>query len=390
MSLRIRRGTDAQRTNPGITPDQGELIYTTDTKKLYIGDGSTLGGVNVGQSLAGTGLVFDAITQTLQATAPQSSGITAVSSDLNPSLGGNLNLNNKNITGTGTVGIVGTMYATQGLGGDLSLNTHNITGTGNISISGTLSVTGLGADLAMGSRNITGSGNISTSGTISAGSLGADLSLGGKNITGTGSINTTGTITITGALSAGSISTGGTLSGNSISTAGTLSAGNTTLNSVTTNTIYAPDSGVGLQIIAKANNSFSLDYYNGTAASPTAIATGPGSGMSMSIKGWTGSLYGVSGSIVGQWDVGANLSDLNPKSTIALASGAGGVNNNFAGLTSNGTWFSSILAAVGPSGTGFSGSGTYPSPALAGMIIFDSSNSHFYGYNGTTWKQLDN
>jgi hypothetical protein len=42
MALRLRRGTDAERLL--ITPVQGELIYTTDTKKLYIGDGTAVGG----------------------------------------------------------------------------------------------------------------------------------------------------------------------------------------------------------------------------------------------------------------------------------------------------------------------------------------------------------
>ena len=45
MALQIRRGTDSQRQ--GITPAEGELIYTTDTDKLYIGDGSTQGGIEV-------------------------------------------------------------------------------------------------------------------------------------------------------------------------------------------------------------------------------------------------------------------------------------------------------------------------------------------------------
>lgn len=45
MALRLRRGTDAERQL--ITPAQGELIYTTDTKALYIGDGTTAGGIVV-------------------------------------------------------------------------------------------------------------------------------------------------------------------------------------------------------------------------------------------------------------------------------------------------------------------------------------------------------
>lgn len=42
IKLKVRRGTDVQRT--AIVLEEGELGYTTDTKKLYIGDGVTLGG----------------------------------------------------------------------------------------------------------------------------------------------------------------------------------------------------------------------------------------------------------------------------------------------------------------------------------------------------------
>lgn len=45
MAFQIRRGTNAQRLT--IIPLQGELIYTTDTKALYVGDGTTVGGTTV-------------------------------------------------------------------------------------------------------------------------------------------------------------------------------------------------------------------------------------------------------------------------------------------------------------------------------------------------------
>ena len=50
MGLRLRRGTDAQRLL--ITPVEGELVYTTDTKRLWVGDGSTLGGIMVNSGSA--------------------------------------------------------------------------------------------------------------------------------------------------------------------------------------------------------------------------------------------------------------------------------------------------------------------------------------------------
>ncbi len=43
--LKIKRGPESTRTNQSI--DAGELILTTDGHKLYVGDGSTAGGVPV-------------------------------------------------------------------------------------------------------------------------------------------------------------------------------------------------------------------------------------------------------------------------------------------------------------------------------------------------------
>jgi hypothetical protein len=51
MAFQIRRGTNAQRLT--IIPLQGELIYTTDTKELYVGDGTTTGGTAVSTGGAG-------------------------------------------------------------------------------------------------------------------------------------------------------------------------------------------------------------------------------------------------------------------------------------------------------------------------------------------------
>ena len=42
MALLLRRGLEADRLS--FTPEEGELIYVTDTKLVYIGDGVTPGG----------------------------------------------------------------------------------------------------------------------------------------------------------------------------------------------------------------------------------------------------------------------------------------------------------------------------------------------------------
>jgi len=88
MALRLRRGTDAERLT--ITPEAGEPLYTTDTKQLYVGDGTTSGGILVGPITA----------------------IADIVEDVTPQLGGNLDLNGNNIIGSGNINITGTITAT--------------------------------------------------------------------------------------------------------------------------------------------------------------------------------------------------------------------------------------------------------------------------------------
>ena len=45
MSFRLRRGTDSERQS--VVFAEGELVYTTDSKELYVGDGTTLGGIKI-------------------------------------------------------------------------------------------------------------------------------------------------------------------------------------------------------------------------------------------------------------------------------------------------------------------------------------------------------
>ena len=52
LKLLVRRGTNYDRTN--ITLDSGELGYTTDTERLYIGNSTTKGGIIVGNKYKGS------------------------------------------------------------------------------------------------------------------------------------------------------------------------------------------------------------------------------------------------------------------------------------------------------------------------------------------------
>jgi len=89
MALKLRRGTEAERVTAFV--DIGEIVYVTDTKKVFVGDGATTGGILVG---------------------PVDTALFDVISDTTPQLGGNLDLNGNNITGTGNISITGNITAT--------------------------------------------------------------------------------------------------------------------------------------------------------------------------------------------------------------------------------------------------------------------------------------
>jgi hypothetical protein len=108
MALRLRRGTNADRLT--ITPEAGEILYTTDTKKLFVGDGSTVGGNLV-------------------------SGVNDIIDDATPQLGGDLDLNGNDIIGNGNINISGTITATgninlgDGAGGDVITLAGEVSGS---------------------------------------------------------------------------------------------------------------------------------------------------------------------------------------------------------------------------------------------------------------------
>ena len=104
MSLKLRRGNTAQRL--AITPDEGELIYDSQTKQLYAGDGTTVGGVLV--SYAGS---------------------------VGGAMGSNLVLSGYSVTGAGNIDITGTITSTGNIvstNGDIRVINGNFVANGNI------------------------------------------------------------------------------------------------------------------------------------------------------------------------------------------------------------------------------------------------------------------
>ena len=526
MSLQIRRGTEGQRT--AITFDLGELVYTTDSKKLYIGDGGTVGGINVLASAAGTGLTWNPSTGTLNfngdlsgyttdslaegtvhqyytnsraqdaaaaiftavgsptvtgtvttTTAPHAitvssnSGLVALEPFVVTGTGGNglsagtyyvvnpaAGVNQITVAsslanaqaGTAitvtTGGLSTTSFSAGGgddsnitftynstaktmtatvsslaagihsvnedtnplLGGNLGLNNHNITGTGNIGITGTISATvGLGANLPLNSFNINGSGNISITGSIGASGtltattgLGADLPLNSHGITGSGNINLSGLLTVSQPVNGANAATFYTTVFPNDSWVGM----NTSRGSILSpSAVQGGDSLSGLVINAHDGTGYAHTVLFGALADTNGtISTGkvPGKFLVATQSGTTGAVAGD------QYFLEFN--SLGMLTIPTLMAGDGTAVNPSIGFTTDGSKDSGFFhpgdgiictsingvetVRVDSGGMRVSGfmkvaqvNGTLPSPPEAGMIVLDGTT--FKGYNGSAWVNLN-
>lgn len=174
MGLQLRRGTNAERLN--ITPLEGELVYTTDLKEVWVGDGSTIGGTPVTvftsedaqdavaslfENGTHSGITFtyndanNSISATVNAigtlenltdtdivtplqgdvltyngtkwvNSSDVGGLTSVVSDTAPQLGGNLDLNSFNIIGVGNIGITGGIITSGNITANGSARLHDL------------------------------------------------------------------------------------------------------------------------------------------------------------------------------------------------------------------------------------------------------------------------
>lgn len=126
--------------------------------------------------------------------------------------------------------------------------------------------------------------------------------------------------------------------------------------------------------------TLSLTSSRGTIDAPEDTKPGDVVG-SIAISGYYNNEYHGCAGIRFSWDKDAKLGTNTAAAVITLATGnnnGGSSEATFTGVT--GAFYAPVLQ------TGTS----YPANPLKGMIIFNDTDNHFYGYNGTSWKQLDN
>ena len=219
------------------TPADGQLVLTDGNVQVYYSNSwSTISGA--------TG------------------GINNVVDDTSPQLGGNLDLNSKNIDGTGSINITGAVTASAnvtgayliGNGSQLTdVSASSATTAGTVTTAAQPNITSVGT---LTSVSVTG--NITTTGNITGGNLliGGDVVPDGNVTMGTGNITSQSgnIVTTSGNISGGNIITGGIVSATgNITSTGNISGGN----------IIGIPSSITVTTAA-ASGDGSLVYNNGT------------------------------------------------------------------------------------------------------------------------------
>jgi hypothetical protein len=324
MSLRLRRGTDADRQS-GIIFDPGELVYTTDTKKLYIGDGVANGGNHVLKTSAGVGLVWDDSTQTLNI--------------------GAANLSTGYISEDSTHLYFTPERAQDAVAGLFTHSTHS-------------GITYAYNDV---DNIITSTVTVNIESDTSP-SLGANLDLNSHNITGTGNINIDGSYTNTALTLSASVFTTGDNG---------LTVNSTRSRVLDLVTLSSQNSIQGISHLA-------ISASNGTLGSPTPLASDDHIG-GLLFRGYNSSAsWTVTSGIYSKLSDSADIDTQFPSSIVNIFTGTNSSSMNTFSFTEKGVLSAPILK------TASYATSNYPSTPEAGWIIYDSTLNQFIGYAGST------
>lgn len=410
MALQIRRGTEATRATTLFK--SGELIYTTDQKDLWVGDGVTNGGtqiapvksvngstgtvvlttdqvsagstnkyysatqarIDAGAALTAgnagnTGITFsyNSGTNVINAVITNAGGLSSVSGDTNPALGGNLSLNSRNITGTGNINITGTVTATSFTG---PINTDAITPVTSTILYGKsevpLTVRGIpsaGSSVCIDINTFKGT-VLSPTNTVANDQVGSFRTAGYYN----GNFKPASTLT-TVWTSDVDLTTNNPKSilyfstGNNNAVQSSPSASLDGNGTFTARIIQAPSYATGSYPAGGTITPLAGVVITGTGGQFSCTSTVLSVGGTVTITGTLGGTGTISGYASGNTYY---IIATNGSTTFTLSTASGGSAITTTAGTPTGLTYNVLLPAKG-------------------MIIFDSTTNHFMGYNGTNW-----
>jgi hypothetical protein len=429
MSLRIRRGTDAQRQT--LTFDQGEVVYTTDTKKVYIGDGITAGGTNILATSAGTGVTFNGTTQAFDF---NTSALGITTSDVAegsrkyfttqraqdaaaalftatgqpPSSGtivgaiatGTIVLNTADlalvngsrmvISGAGGNGIsAGTYFVVSSVGTSVVLANSLANATNGVQITGistgsitstTYTAGGTSSGITFVYDDVNNVINVVSSGTTSLINdtnprLGANLGLNSFNITGTGNINTTGTLGVSGGLSRDLALNSYNLTGTGTITSGQLSV--TLAN-------YLAGAAITVNGISTGTNTSSSISLKSTRTANAALQNNDVIS-TISYDAWTGAVS--TKAVLFEAKMASAITSNNFSSKFTIYTLNSDTNYRPFVFDQNGGFTTTLLALTGLSTAQVAASGITP---VAGAMTYNTDFKSFQVYNGTQFSTMLN
>jgi len=374
MALRIRRGTESQRT--GQIFNSGEIVWTTDLQQLWVGDGVAQGGVPaVGLNITGYGLTYNNTSHKIEVSGLTTDDITQISG-----------ANNRWFTTELAQDAVAPMF-TGGTHTNISFQYDDALGK----INATVTLDGAGINALQDDTTPT---------------LGGNLILNGFNVTGTGDINITGDIDVT-----------GTITGNSLDTndanIGTLTFSGVDSTLTTTNSvpigfvrsdapIYIGTNAVPTTLWIKSDNNFavltgltdgtntsglSIKQSRGTLATPATLIAGDPVVFCEGFA-YNGTEYVASGafglSTDPDWNGVNGTAGQIPSQFGAVVLDKSG-NVSILQFNSQGVLNVPIFKATGYA------TGSLPVAIDAGQegyIVFDSTTKQFKGWNGSAWVVL--
>ncbi len=175
MALQIRRGTQAEAD--AVIFALGELVYTTDTQKIYVGDGITQGGVDIMANMEGAVSSVNSqvgVVELDTSNIPENNNLYFTDARAVEAVGDDLSRVGATHSGISFVYTGGHIIATVDtgslvgiqdivddttpqLGGSLDLNSFDINGTGDIDITGGISLTAslTNQDITLTSNRVT-------------------------------------------------------------------------------------------------------------------------------------------------------------------------------------------------------------------------------------------
>lgn len=331
MALKIRRGTEAQRASVQFA--LGELVWTTDTYRLYVGDGIEQGGHNIAKNLAGTGMAFNATTNRLDV------NYNGLGSDLVAEGANNLYFTQERAQdAVGTALVAGNLY-----NNGITFSYDDVNGriTAVVSVAGGdtlpddtghanefLKTDGVGGyswaavntlpdDTGQTNKFLTtnGLGVYSWATPVDTGltsvsedptpTLGGDLTLNSNDITGTGNININGFV--------------GTTSIKTTSLYLDIGHENPTLSSIVRRSLPEAGSHTLVESLTSGTWGTGLDakIYRGTPASKLIVQAGDVL-MTDSVAGWNGTDYQYTSAVVHSIDPYATVSGSSVPGSVGL------------------------------------------------------------------------